>query len=90
MGRNHTGPPCSVVRPTAHVPSTPNTHAPSLPAALQTTDDNDRCPRPLLVCPLPLTLCVGGPVITECQTSFWYANIRCSVFLWQVNTMISR
>ena len=29
---------------------------------LQTTDDDDKCQRPSLVCPPP-TLCVGGPVI---------------------------
>jgi len=39
-GRNHTGPPCSVSRPTAHAPGGPPAGP---PAALQTTtDDADR------------------------------------------------
>jgi len=38
-GRNRTGPPCSVGRPTAHAPGGRPARP---PAALQTTDDDDR------------------------------------------------
>jgi len=57
-GRNLTGPPYSVGRPTAHAPGGRPGRP---PAALQTTTTDDRRPRPLLV--WPPTLCVGGPVI---------------------------
>jgi len=47
MGRNHTGPPCSVCCPTADTPGAPTAHAADRPAgplaALQTLiDDADR------------------------------------------------
>ena len=55
-GRNRTGPPCSVGRPTARRPTRPL-------AALQTTDADRRRQTPTNVISLAPTLCVGGPVI---------------------------
>ena len=53
-GRNRTGPPCSVGRPTAQMPG-PNGHPrvrpARQPAALQTTTDDDKRRRSLLVWP---------------------------------------
>jgi len=73
-GRNRTGPPWSVGRPTAHAPGDgrPDGWQRYRRRRRQTsTDDRWRRQTPATVTSLPPTLCVGGPAMTETECIRW-------------------